>query len=760
VAAALRPNDILTNDGWKRRNPEWIALGETSDEWKRCKGIIEHAFTARWTTTEGNKVTIRRGDKTAGLTTTREVFWRLMALWEGTKEGGAFAMAVCKCLETLKPDAIRKGRSNRKQEMCWASPRALLWIFVEELGIEGELACDLANMFEGFRKWWIWEHMPLFTGGGKVKRNGLTSAAFDEARYGYTNPEYNGGETSETSDHVMLSIRLASASVKSASWKNEGRRFVLVIPLFKRENDKYRRTVLSYGGRILFECPPGTMGFIPDGHWKGTKSTRVGNMKHTVGVVVFENHAARVERPYNEERLQKRLGAWLASQHKNREPAGCMVNTIPQDIRWWAGGEREDDGVQRVGSARQICASWNPILGAIGYPPPTFKKVLQELGVDPMDARELQTSITAITRAGAKELWETRNQAQLRNESEQGITAAAKRDKIKAAEYRANHRQLTGKEKAAIREASSPGKVPREPLRDALGRVMSRYCSEKGCEMLTSSTGRYCTNCDATLPSRARTPWSPMTRVRTEQWKEERLYWKARLMAIFRSEGTLAIVINEVLGWLLKETQHNLTKNNLYFDVVSRQSNLGRAKVQRVEGTTVSVKKVQQTFKKTRTRQSTKKNNQQTGTKDNLKTITWKISTAKNGQKASTSGRKERNNGVVIGRTDEAAQRKIRERQDDEHEANGGQRVRRRLFLNEEELTDERNEMEVGERMSEMSGQERQMNGQVVGARVNEEGIDVTKDDGRASWGARKMDTKEKVRGKRNIDEFETSDDE
>jgi hypothetical protein len=251
-----------------------------------------------------------------------------------------------------------------------------------------------------------------------------------------------------------------------------------------------------------------------------------------------------------------------------------------------------------------------------------------------------------------------------------------------------------------------------------------------------------------------------MTRVRTEQWKEERLYWKARLMAIFRSEGTLAIVINEVLGWLLKETQHNLTKNNLYFDVVSRQSNLGRAKVQRVEGTTVSVKKVQQTFKKTRTRQSTKKNNQQTGTKDNLKTITWKISTAKNGQKASTSGRKERNNGVVIGRTDEAAQRKIRERQDDEHEANGGQRVRRRLFLNEEELTDERNEMEVGERMSEMSGQERQMNGQVVGARVNEEGIDVTKDDGRASWGARKMDTKEKVRGKRNIDEFETSDDE
>jgi hypothetical protein len=74
---------------------------------------------------------------------TTEVFWRLMALWEGNeRDGAAFAEAACACLDTLQPGAVRTGRSARKEEMCWATPRNLLWIFVEELAIEGELTCD------------------------------------------------------------------------------------------------------------------------------------------------------------------------------------------------------------------------------------------------------------------------------------------------------------------------------------------------------------------------------------------------------------------------------------------------------------------------------------------------------------------------------------------------------------------------------------------------------------------------------------------
>ena len=119
---------------------------------------------------------------------------------------------------------------------CWATPRNLLWIFVEELAIEGELTCDLLNLFEGFKKWFTWEDLPLFTGNGRVQRDGLTTQAFNSVRYGYANPEYNGGDVGhgEVDDHVMRTIRLAAASVKTET--AGGRRFVLVISLFSRRS--------------------------------------------------------------------------------------------------------------------------------------------------------------------------------------------------------------------------------------------------------------------------------------------------------------------------------------------------------------------------------------------------------------------------------------------------------------------------------------------------------------------------------------------
>ena len=65
-----------------------------------------------------------RTDKGKGMTT--EVFWRLMALWEGNeRDGAAFAEAACACLDTLQPGAMRTGRSARKEEMCWATLRNL-----------------------------------------------------------------------------------------------------------------------------------------------------------------------------------------------------------------------------------------------------------------------------------------------------------------------------------------------------------------------------------------------------------------------------------------------------------------------------------------------------------------------------------------------------------------------------------------------------------------------------------------------------------
>jgi hypothetical protein len=135
--------------------------------------------------------------------------------------------------------------------MCWATPRNLLWIFVDELAIEGGLTCDLLNLFAGFKYWFTWEDLPLITENGRVQRDGLTTQAFSSVRFGYINPEYNGGDVGhgEVDDHVMRTIKFAAASVRTGT--AGGRRFVLVIPLFSRGNDEYRNAVSQMGGRIL-----------------------------------------------------------------------------------------------------------------------------------------------------------------------------------------------------------------------------------------------------------------------------------------------------------------------------------------------------------------------------------------------------------------------------------------------------------------------------------------------------------------------------
>jgi len=264
-----------------------------------------------------------------------------------------------------------------------------------------------------------------------VQRDGPTIRSFESVRYGYINPEYNGGDVGhgEVDDHVMRAIKLAAASVNTGT--AGGRRFVLVIPLFSRGNDEYRNAVSQTGRRILLECPPGSKGLIPDNYWKGGGKARTGNIQHVIAVVVFENLPAQKEKSYDESRLKRRLEAWLVSQRETRQPVGCPVEHIPNDIRWWARTTRVDiDDTSNKGGnggARRICAEWSPVLGGLGYPPSTLRAVMRNMGALPADARGVNSAIASIMRAGAMEVWNTRNQVQQRFESERGISALDKR---------------------------------------------------------------------------------------------------------------------------------------------------------------------------------------------------------------------------------------------------------------------------------------------------------------------------------------------
>ena len=105
---------------------------------------------------------------------------------------------------------------------------------------------------------------------------------------------------------------------------------------------------------------------------------------------------------------------------------------------------------------------------------------------------------------------------------ERGISALDKRDKVQAAEHRTANKTITGRQKAAEREAASAGKVHRDPLRDGLGVVIARYCVDIDCRQQTESTGWYCPSCGSRLPSRARKHWNPMAKIKLEKWEVRR----------------------------------------------------------------------------------------------------------------------------------------------------------------------------------------------------------------------------------------------
>jgi len=266
-----------------------------------------------------------------------------------------------------------------------------------------------------------------------------------------------------------------------------------------------------------------------------------------------------------------------------------------------------------------------------------------------------------------------------------------------------------------------------------------------------------CANCDATLPSGKRTAWDPETRTPIEQWGEERLYWKTRLMARLRIGGALE-TINEVLGWFLKKEESELKVKNLYLDVTSSQANNGRAR--RSETNQASLQAVIKAVpvkvnKRSRTRQSTPQKIQKTSLTEGVRTraTPWRISTIKNGQKRTreeglqeTGTCHDEVNDAIV--TDLAGREMVRASEAGRSMSS----TRRRLFVDDARGVCQGHE-------DEFNGRERYLNGQVVGARVNEAGLDVTEDDGRGGRSTPHNDRDEKVMGKRDCDEFEEWDD-
>jgi hypothetical protein len=207
-----------------------------------------------------------------------------------------------------------------------------------------------------------------------------------------------------------------------------------------------------------------------------------------------------------------------------------------------------------------VCTWDGESLGGMGYAPPGFSKVLQDLGVPKNKAKETVAAVVHLLKEATKEMWEIRCYRQRAEELEVGITDDAKRDNGAASRWRAmpGNRRVRprpggGRGAARNRHRSEDGEeeeggegngheVP-EPLitYSDIGIVTERKCGE--CGERTTGTEVTCRECGGKLPSRARRYVNLAVQVAAHRQDQE--YWEAVADAgVTAGDDTW-----EALGW-------------------------------------------------------------------------------------------------------------------------------------------------------------------------------------------------------------------
>ena len=113
-------------------------------------------------------------------------------------------------------------------------------------------------------------------------------------------------------------------------------------------------------------------------------------------------------------------------------------------MKWWEGGRDLESGWgwgrdarTTHGAYHQVCTWDGESLGGMGYAPPGFSEVLQDLGVPKNKAKETVAAMVHLLKEATKEMWEIRCYRQRAEELEIGITDDAKRDNGAASRWRA-----------------------------------------------------------------------------------------------------------------------------------------------------------------------------------------------------------------------------------------------------------------------------------------------------------------------------------
>ena len=247
-----------------------------------------------------------------------------------------------------------------------------------------------------------------------------------------------------------------------------------------------------------------------------------------IAVVLFEGPGAD-RKPLNKEAFRERVGAWWESQAPEGHAGNGAAYEVPDGMRWWAHGRRAEVMGRgkdvRGGEPRwRRAGQWDRLLGAMGFAPPGYSRVLQDAGVPKAMAKATVTGLSKVMREGSRELWSTRCAVQQEKEAEKGITSEMKRDKELAREHRGRGRGISKRDRAALRALEGVREVE-VVERDELGRVTGRHCAMADCDGYERGRGRFCDKCGARLPGRRRGNWEPEAREGVGVCQEEDVFW-------------------------------------------------------------------------------------------------------------------------------------------------------------------------------------------------------------------------------------------
>ena len=263
-----------------------------------------------------------------------ESFWNLISWHELTHDTPLPLKDYDKRAHDIWTAAKNAKHMSGHPSLCWAAPRALLDILIDEIGCSRELFSNILNTYNRFESRCMLQSNPAFSKKAGIRINGLSIRSFIGNVYG--NPPYDGKSTSN--DTVKKTLDKAEQMCRSSETPFTG---TFIVPLTPAA---LRTRLANPHTKLLFKFPNNTLPFIPDAHWHGKSRQKLGcynQLNTNIVILLYQTphniqnfHSKQTPRP-DIDSIQRKLAHWFlcATPQPSRLNVDILRTTgVPLDL--------------------------------------------------------------------------------------------------------------------------------------------------------------------------------------------------------------------------------------------------------------------------------------------------------------------------------------------------------------------------------------------------------------------------------------------